>query len=59
MKRHGPKNGSLKPVKRVPLQLALDRAVRRVERMTRAQLSQSLVDAGIVTRAGKLAPMYR
>jgi len=31
------------------LQATLDRAARRVESMTRSQLSRSLVDAGIVT----------
>jgi len=60
VKRNGSKNSSVKsPVKPVPLQVALNRAVRRVKGMTRAQLRQSLVDAGIVTRSGKLAPMYR
>jgi hypothetical protein len=60
VKRNGSKNSSFKsPVKPLPLRVTLNRAVRRVKHMTRAQLGQSLVDAGIVTRSGKLAPMYR
>jgi hypothetical protein len=60
VKHNGSKSSSFKPpIKPLPLEVTLNRAVRRVKRMTRAQLGQSLVDAGIVTRSGKLAAMYR
>ena len=60
MRRNESKNGSLKArVKPVPVQVALNRAVRRVNRMTQSELRQSLIDCGIVTHRGKLAPMYR
>ena len=59
MRRNGSKDSFKSPVKPLPLRVTLNRAVRRVNRMTRVQLRQSLVDAGIVTRSGKLAPIYR
>ncbi|HWX18468.1 MAG TPA: hypothetical protein VN578_01055 [Candidatus Binatia bacterium] len=60
MNRNGSKPSTSKaPAKQVRLEVALSRAVRRVKRMSRAELRQSLVDAGIVGRSGKLTPMYR
>ena len=59
MKRHA-RNGSIRrPGKPVPLEVAFKRAVRHIKRMSRAEQRQSLIDAGIMTRSGKLAPMYR
>ncbi len=41
------------------LQQAIDRTVEYVRRMTPEQLKKSLIDAGVLTRSGRLAARYR
>jgi hypothetical protein len=52
------KNGALRGAN-VRLETALQRAVASVRQMSRNQRRQSLIHAGILTSAGKLAPTYR
>jgi len=42
-----------------PLQQAIDRTVAHVRRMTPEELRMSLINAGILTRNGRLTPPYR
>ena len=60
MKRNGSKTVKIKlRAKPASLEMALSRAVEHAKRMTAAERRQSLIDAGIMTASGKLAPMYR
>ncbi len=53
------KNGNIPVAGTVRLETAVQRAVASVRQMSRRQRRQSLIKAGILTSAGRLAPNYR
>jgi hypothetical protein len=60
VKQNGAKQQNI-PVPVTPEQVAaaMERTVQRVRQMSHQQRVQSLIDAGILTAAGKLAASYR